>query len=210
MPYLPAPWTLRGQAMATLHLIDIARARPFVPPELKIVPVLPGKTLGVVLMASYSGLSTLAYNELIVAPALTRHRWRLGFWISHIYVNHPDSMEGGRAIWGLPKEMMRPSWTSEMLSYEQPHEQGYSILCSLRARVPRSLWRQPGIAPVFSRVGEQLMAFRASGTGTLGWSRGSLHVPDDSPLVAFALAEKRLILHYQNLHVVVSAPKPVG
>lgn len=74
MTYPPAPWTLKGFAMQTLQLIDSAQARVFVPPELQIVCVLPGKTLGVMYVASYGPESVLTYNELIVVPALTRYR----------------------------------------------------------------------------------------------------------------------------------------
>ncbi len=73
MPYPPPPWTLKGGALQTLHLVDIQKVRPFVPPELHVVPILPGKTLGVVYLANYGAGSVLTYNELIVAPALTRY-----------------------------------------------------------------------------------------------------------------------------------------
>ena len=53
MTYPSAPWRLKGFAVQTLHLVDSAQARSFVPPELDIVSVLPGKTLGVMYLASY-------------------------------------------------------------------------------------------------------------------------------------------------------------
>ena len=46
MPYPQAPWTLQGYAIQTLQLLDIDRVRPFIPSELNIITVLPGKTLG--------------------------------------------------------------------------------------------------------------------------------------------------------------------
>jgi acetoacetate decarboxylase len=84
--------------MQALQLVDIPRARPFVPAALPIVPVFPGKSLGVMYLAAYGPGSALTYNELIVAPALARHGRRVGFWISHIYVDEPRSVAGGREI----------------------------------------------------------------------------------------------------------------
>ena len=103
MPYPPAPWKAKGFVVQTLRLIDVEKARRFVPSELEIVSVLPGKTLGSVYIADYGPGSALEYNELIVAPALTRRGRTIRFWISHIYVDNRDSMAGGREIWGCRK-----------------------------------------------------------------------------------------------------------
>ena len=46
MSYPSAPWELKGYALQTVHLIDIEKARPFVPPDLEIISVWPGKTVG--------------------------------------------------------------------------------------------------------------------------------------------------------------------
>ena len=70
MNYPPAPWKLQGYATQTLNLVDIDRVRRFVPPELDIVAILPGKTIGSIYISEYQLGSVLTYNELIVAPAL--------------------------------------------------------------------------------------------------------------------------------------------
>jgi hypothetical protein len=46
MSYPSAPWINKGFAYQSLHLIDLERVRAFVPSDLQIVSVLPGKTLG--------------------------------------------------------------------------------------------------------------------------------------------------------------------
>lgn len=43
MAYPALPWRLRGRALAVPRLVDIHHARPSMPCELAIVPVLPGK-----------------------------------------------------------------------------------------------------------------------------------------------------------------------
>ena len=46
MSYPPAPWHLYGSAVESFHAIDVDRAKQFVPVDLEIVSVLPGKTVG--------------------------------------------------------------------------------------------------------------------------------------------------------------------
>lgn len=209
MPYPPAPWTLQGGAVHTLHLVDIRRVRPFVPPELRIVPVLPGKTLGVVYLAAYGPGSVLRYNELIVAPALTRYRRSLGFWISHIYVDNADSIAGGRQIWGLPKEPAEFTWESG----EQPQvvvRQGDRRLCTLRYSGPRRLWRQPIILPAHSLLQPHLLFFMGKLMARLGVGRGRLHIPPESPFAALGMGSGRLAYHLRDMHFVAYAPRVIG
>jgi acetoacetate decarboxylase len=67
--YPAAPWTLMGYAVQTLQFVDTRQARSFVPSKLRILSVLPGKTLGGMYLASYGPGSVLEYDELIVAAA---------------------------------------------------------------------------------------------------------------------------------------------
>ena len=84
-PYPPAPWTLRGYAIQNWQLVDTEVARPFIPPELKIASLWPGKTLSGIYLANYGRGSVIEYSELIVVPGLVGYWGKLGFWISHIY-----------------------------------------------------------------------------------------------------------------------------
>ena len=72
--YPAPPWRLRGSGLHSVCLIPVERARPFVPPELRIVCPLPGHTLGGIFAGRYGPDSTLEYSELIVVPALVRRR----------------------------------------------------------------------------------------------------------------------------------------
>ena len=68
--YPQAPWTLKGYAISTVHLVDVDKVRHLIPSELNIISVLPGKTLSVVYVSGYGSGSVLEYSELIVAPAM--------------------------------------------------------------------------------------------------------------------------------------------
>ena len=74
MPYPQSPWTLKGYAFQTLHLLDIDRVRPLIPPELNIISVFPGKTLGGVYLSYYGQGSVLEYSELIVIAAFLNYK----------------------------------------------------------------------------------------------------------------------------------------
>jgi acetoacetate decarboxylase len=206
MTYPPAPWTLKGFAVQTIRLVDTAKARPFIPPDLDIVPIFPGKTLGLMYLASYGQGSALSYNELIVVPALARHGKNVGFWISHIYVDHSDSMAGGREIWGLPKELARFEWRlgeeSEVLV-----SQDERVLCNLRYARRLRLWHQPLFLPVLSKQGGNLLRFEGRLTAKLGLGKGWMDIPPDSPFAALGLAGSSRTCHYDDMTMVAYAPR---
>jgi acetoacetate decarboxylase len=110
MTYPSDPWTRYGRAVHTLRLVGRVQARAFVPSGLDVISVLPGKTLGVVSLAAYGPGSALPYHELVVVPALVRAGTRVGGWTSHLSVEHPDALAGGREIWGSPKALAPFTW----------------------------------------------------------------------------------------------------
>lgn len=209
MSYPSAPWTLQGFSVQTLRLVNMAKARPFVPPDLDIVSVIPGKTLGLMYLASYASGSALSYNELIVVPALTRHGKNVGFWISHIYVDHPDSMVGGREIWGLPKEPAQFVWRLGEESEVQV-SQGDRILCHLHYARQLQLWRQPLFLPVLSKLGGNLLRFKGSLSARLGLGKGRMVIPGASPFAALGLAGSVRTCHYDDMTMVAHAPGIIG
>lgn len=207
MSYPPAPWTLRGFAVQTLQFVDRARARPLVPSELRIVSVLPGKSLGGVYLASYGPGSVLEYNELIVVAALVRYAGRFGFWVSHIYVDSADSMAGGREIWGLPKELAQFTWGDEQRRVVV--RQGDRRLCTLSYGRQRWLWRQQLALPTFSALGSDLLFFKGEIESRLGLASGRLEVPAESPFAALGLGRGRLTIHYGDMGFVANVPEVV-
>lgn len=206
-PYPPAPWRLRGWAVQSLHLVDIAAVRPILPPGLRIVPVAPGRTLGCTYVAGYGPGSVLEYHELIVLPALTWRAGRIGFWVSHIYVDHPASAAGGRAVWNLPKELADFSV-----------EEGGG---RRRVEVSQSGRRLLGIESGRARGGLPLrIPLPAFGTldGTprffTGWARSRLGLAGlrvdpapDGPFAGLGLGRPFLGLSFAGLDLLAAAPK---
>jgi acetoacetate decarboxylase len=209
MTHPPAPWQLQGYAIQTLSLVDIARARRFVPAHLEIVSILPGKTLGSVYISEYQAGSTLAYNELIVAPALVKNRGKVGGWISHIYVDNVDSVAGGREIWGLPKEMAEFARTNVCVTVKQQD----LTLCSLSIR-PNflSAWKLPLniTGYCFGNLDRNLLYFGNNFQTQCSSVSSNLDIPQDSPFRDLNLSQKFLTIDLQNLQLVAGVPELTG
>jgi acetoacetate decarboxylase len=208
MSYPSAPWDLQGYAIQTLQLLDVDRVRPLVPSELEIVSLLPGKTLGGVYVASYGEGSVLQYNELIVVSAVVHHAGKWGGWISHIYVDHPDSIAGGREIWGLPKEFAQFSWKTGNTPSVQVSQED-NLLCTLNSKWQLPGWQQPLAGLVFSTLDSALLTFR--GHGKLNWhlTSADLHIPARSPFAWLGVGQPWLSVYCNPLHLTVDAPSVI-
>jgi hypothetical protein len=209
MAYPQAPWKLQGYTLQTLQLVDIARVRPLIPPELEIISIWPGKTIGGVYLASYGSDSVLEYNELIIVAALTRYVGKLGAWVSHIYVDNPDSVAGGREIWGLPKELAQFTWEQREQPCVRVH-QGDQLLCSLNYEWRLPGWQQQLAGNAFSTFNRDLLYFKAKSELRLCLGGAKLQIPAESPFSRVGLNQPWLSFYCDRLRLVVSAPKVVG
>lgn len=209
MGYPQAPWTLKGYAAQTLNLIDIDQARSHLPPELEIVPVLPGKTLGGVYLSHYGAGSALEYHELIVVSALARYGSNFGIWVSHIYVDNPDSVAGGREIWGLPKELAQFTWEKGTQS-RVVVSQGDRTLCRFSYKPQAFTWHLPFSGAGLSASGSNLLLFGAELHSKLGLVSSSLEVPIGSPFAHFKLEQPWLTVCSEEMTLTIAAPKVIG
>ena len=96
-----------------------------------------------------------------------------GMVVSHIYVDSPESMRGGRAIWGLPKELAEFEYDGRTFTARQ---NGDTLL---RARIRR----RPGFlpllipTPITSHAGDTIGRARIKAAPALV----TLDVPPSSP-----------------------------
>ncbi len=205
----PAPWRLTGTAVQALWTVEAARARALVPAELPIVSVKPGRTLAILFLGNYGAGSTLVYHELIVSPALVRVGHQVGAWISHIYVDDPASLAGGREIWGLPKELARFSGGfagSDRVEVEQDGR----LLCSVRWELARWHAPVPTLLPAIARRGTSFAGFQGLGYSWLGPCRGAIEVPTVTPFAALGPERCSTLYHHRALHLTVGAPRALG
>jgi acetoacetate decarboxylase len=209
MEYPQAPWTLKGYAFLSLHLIDIAKASPFIPVELAIVSTIPGKTVGGVYLSQYTNGSDLTYSELIVVAGLVRWRGTIGAWVSHIYVDNLDSVAGGREIWGLPKEMAEFRWESGE-SGKVTVRQGDQLLCAWRSTGRLSLLRQRFSFPSFSQQNGSFLLFNSTAQANFGLTRVNLDIPQSSPFGRLIDSPPIATVSADSLDLKVDAPKIMG
>lgn len=207
MLYPPAPWILQGYAVIGCYLINKKLARPFVPTDLEIVSIFPGKTLGLVYVSHYGSNSILEYNELIVAPALVTYGGKIGSWISHIYVDNESSVAGGREIWGLPKELANFDWKDTGVSISQNNK----LLCRLaRKQTLLSLsgwWRTSLSIFAISRIKDNFLFFKGQSKSQIGLIRGNLELPADSPFARLNLGRPFVTINLERLTLVAEIPE---
>jgi len=209
MTYPPAPWKLQGFACQTLQPVDAVQARSLVPAELTVISVWPGKTVGGVYLATYGSGSALEYHELIVVAALVSYAGQVGCWISHIYVDNPDSVEGGREVWGLPKELAEFIWEQGQQS-RIVVRQAERQLCTLSYNQPAWGWRQGFTVPGFSALGTKLLLFQGQANARIGLTSTQLVVPRESPFATLDLGQPWLGFSCEGLNLVVPAPQVVA
>jgi hypothetical protein len=206
MPYPQTPWTLQGYAIQTLQLLDVNRVRPLIPSQLNIISVLPGKTLGGVYLSYYGSGSVLEYSELIVIAGLLGYKGKFGGWVSHIYVDNPDSVAGGREIWGLPKEIAEFTWQQDNRVTVQ---QGNRTLCSLNYTRQGFGWQQRLGASSFSALGSDLLIFPAEMDSRLGLISSKLEILSESPFAELNIGQPLLTVRADKMHLKVGAPAVV-
>jgi hypothetical protein len=100
--YPPEPWHLRGQMYVSVFLVP-RRLLPPLPRPLRPVTVA-GRAFVGAAWVRYEPGGTLAYRELLGA-VLTHERGRPGVTITDIWVDDVRSRDGGRALWGIPKDL---------------------------------------------------------------------------------------------------------
>ncbi len=207
MTYPQAPWTLQGYALLTLHLLNIDRVRHLIPSKLDIISPWPGKTLGGVYFSNYCSGSVLEYNELIIIPAVVGYQGKFGGWVSHIYVDNPDSVAGGREIWGLPKELADFTWENDN---RVTARQNNRILCSMNYDKPLFAWRQWLGGSSLSTMNSNLLLFSAELESRLGLIGSKVEVPTESPFFDIGLGQPFLTVRADDMSLRVRSPEVIG
>jgi hypothetical protein len=201
----PAPWRLEGAAIVAMKTVDIAIARSYVPRELTIMPVLPRKTLALMVVAGYGPGSALEYHELAVAPALTFSRGKIGFWISHIYVDDAASMAAGQQLWGLPKELA--AFESSVDEKHLEVTRNGESLCLIRWNACPKLTKAPVFLPAMSSMRSRFSFFKASGKSRIGTCRAVITTAATSPFKSLGFDQCDRVFWSEQLKLNVTAPR---
>ncbi len=200
------PWRLyaRGPVLGSLHWVDAQRARQLVPPELSIVQLLPGRTIGGLFLAEYGAGSELEYNELIVGAAMVWHGRRPAAWVTDLFVDDPASVDGGRALLGAPKHLAPFSRDDGEITVGKPA----APICRVRYRPRLWLWRQRvRMAALHRDVRDPSGATAAwhgeEMRGRWGLARVEVEIPPTSPLRRLGLGDPVLGLCGRNVELLL-------
>lgn len=199
--FQPAPWTLSGEAIVGWKLVSGDLARRLVPPNAKVLCVWPKRTLAILFLAQYRQSPVGEYREVIIAPALVSHGGRVGFWISHIYVDNSTSLAAGRAIWALPKQMGSMEWSAERFSMGGSQLKLQALVSPSRASI-----RLPFFGAAMSRYGSAESWFAARGTARVGLARASVELADDSGLAALGIGGTMTAFVCNQMRVTIGRP----
>jgi hypothetical protein len=100
----PAPWRLVGTAYVSLWQVAADRVpSEHLGPALAIAR-LGGRAAVATIFAAYGPEGDLAYGEFLVAVRV-RGEGRSFTHVPRIWVDHPSSVAGARALWRIPKEV---------------------------------------------------------------------------------------------------------
>lgn len=107
LSYPPEPWYLGGSLLVSVFLVPATSLPPeFALPQGRRPFRLGGRVVVGVAAAQYVPGGVLDYDELLIAvPSLGRGGLRIT--IPQIWVDSPTSLSGGRALWGIPKQLAR-------------------------------------------------------------------------------------------------------
>jgi hypothetical protein len=99
--YPPEPWRLTGQACLSVWRLPVAEL-PALPEGVEPV-IVAGRALMFAAWVDYQPPGQLSYHELLAAVAVRGRRITAS--ITGIWVDSEVSLAGGRALWGIPKDL---------------------------------------------------------------------------------------------------------
>ena len=133
----PQPWYLGGDLLISAWLLESEALPPAhtLPAGWKPV-ALGGRAVVGTVFAHYSPGGVLAYEEFLVA-VLVHRGGTLRVWIPQIWVTSPNSMAGGRELWGIPKHLadLRRALTSPATIRSSMHAPDGAAQVTLEARL---------------------------------------------------------------------------
>jgi NAD(P)-dependent dehydrogenase (short-subunit alcohol dehydrogenase family) len=213
----PAPWALAGQMYGSLWLVPAETCA--VPSDPELVPIqVAGRVCVVAGFVEYQQGSVLTYREAY-AGVLVRHpaSGLTGLTVNHIWVDDATSLRGGRALWGVPKELARfdfdhqapgggfvgKAWDPQGRTLiEGRFTSGLGLPGDTRTRVGF-----PGLQRLRGEVHSAAAEFESSPR----MARADITVPQDSPLATLGIAGRRPLVSFamKDFRTSLAAAVPV-
>jgi len=185
--YPPEPWQLRGQMYLSVFLVPKRDAPPL--PEVLGAAVRPFTVGGRVVVGaawvSYEPGGVLHYKELLSA-VLVHERGRPRVSITDIWVDSVASREGGRRLWGIPKELAAFTIDAESEPLVDATITAPGAAAPFAAALVRLKRRLPGRFPlgltVAQELGDQVRRTPVRGRAGLRTASAAWRPEPDGPL----------------------------
>ncbi|MFF6952127.1 acetoacetate decarboxylase family protein [Streptomyces iakyrus] len=104
MPFPPSPWHLTGDMVVSLWRVPAGDLPPWPLPGVVRPWVVRRRATLLTFWVDYRPGGVLAYREFLIALAV-RHGRRIAGSTVAAWVDDERSLAGGRALWGIPKEL---------------------------------------------------------------------------------------------------------
>jgi hypothetical protein len=181
LDYPPEPWELRGQLQASLFLVPLTNIPVDLPPGCR--PVRLGQR-GVVaaVWVAYEAGRMPDYRELMTM-LLVRRGLRLLPTITHIWVDSPVSRAGGRALWGIPKELASFVFDAAQLS---ARDEGGPLATATVRPALRLPGRWPLRFSVVQRLAGQAKISAVRSTARVAFAHATFDADPSGPLAFLA------------------------
>ncbi len=148
--YPPEPWHLRGDLHTSVFLVPLTELPQLparLPPGCRPVRIGRFAVVGTA-WVSYRPGGVLVYDELM-STVLVRRRRRVLPTITHIWVDSVESRDGGRALWGIPKDLAT-------FSFAGPQFAAHTDDGPIAAATVRPRFALPGRLPIRFRIVQTL------------------------------------------------------
>jgi hypothetical protein len=180
MTYPPQPWHLRGQLYLSIWAVPRS-ALPTLPVEPDARPLLlAGRALVGAAFVRYEPGGVLQYRELLAAVLVRQRRPRRPrVSIMDIWVDSVASRDGGRELWGIPKDL------ADLVVDAGPHRaavDGAEIAAARFTRGARLPGRWPVPMAVSQRLAGAVVTTKVRGTAALRLGRAAWTAAAGGPL----------------------------
>lgn len=183
MSFPPPPWPMVGPFLLVPRLLGRAAARALLPDALH-----GGPAVGLVLLGDWREGSALRYGELAGLVGPVWRRGRMTAWVTSMHVDDAASQAGGRAIWGVPKELARFERDGETREVRDAQDR---LLLRARWPMPRRLVALPASGSFAGAIAGPLRRAALRGSLRAAPVVARLEVPDDSPLAPLGVSGRR-------------------
>jgi len=186
-----------GLCMAVFYLVPSARVRADMPPQLEVIDVLPGMTLGGVYAARLPQGEGAALNEFGVMPSYVRYGSKKGYFLKHFCGDSSGATSSCMIHDGPGCGDTEFDWAFTPKGAKLELHTGGTAMIAISMR---PLVKRLPISSCFHFMctrGDNVLFFKNRLASAIGLSMTSLTIPDSSPLSEIPLKYKLFSTYWE-------------